>query len=126
MLLTNNLEETEYKPPLTFSESVVMLMEGFLAVTAVLEPHLLFLPAKAPESASVGEPRGAAGGVAAGVAPGDSFPPAGRWGQRLSIQRLLGRQSDSTKNDRDTHRSVRSCGLGMFSLWCSRGVGKAV
>lgn len=30
-----------------FKESVVMLMEGFLAVTAVLEPHLLFLPAPA-------------------------------------------------------------------------------
>ena len=29
---------------LTFRESVVMLMEGFLAVTVVLEPHLLFLP----------------------------------------------------------------------------------
>jgi len=32
---------------LTFKESVVILMEGFLAVTAVLEPHLLFLPALA-------------------------------------------------------------------------------
>lgn len=36
----------------TLSESVVMLMEGFLAVTAVLEPHLLFRPAAAPESCS--------------------------------------------------------------------------
>lgn len=38
---------------LTFNESVVMLMEGFLAVTAVLEPHLLFLPAAAPLVLSV-------------------------------------------------------------------------
>lgn len=38
---------------LTFRESVVMLMEGFLAVTAVLEPHLLFLPAAAPLALSV-------------------------------------------------------------------------
>lgn len=29
-----------------------MLMEGFLAVTAVLEPHLRFRPAAAPESCS--------------------------------------------------------------------------
>lgn len=29
-----------------------MLMDGFLAVTAVLEPHLLFLPGPAPDSAS--------------------------------------------------------------------------
>lgn len=36
----------------TFSESVVMLMEGFLAVTAVLEPHLRLRPAAAPESCS--------------------------------------------------------------------------
>lgn len=34
----------------TLSESVVMLMEGFLVVTAVLEPHLLLRPAAAPES----------------------------------------------------------------------------
>lgn len=34
------------------SESVVMLMEGFLAVTAVLEPHLLLRPAAAPDSCS--------------------------------------------------------------------------
>ncbi len=37
---------------LTFKESVVILMEGFLAVTAVLEPHLLFLPAPALLAAS--------------------------------------------------------------------------
>lgn len=36
----------------TLSESVVMLMEGFLAVTAVLEPHLLLRPAAAPHSCS--------------------------------------------------------------------------
>lgn len=36
----------------TLSESVVMLMEGFLAVTVVLEPHLLLRPAAAPESCS--------------------------------------------------------------------------
>lgn len=35
-----------------FRESVVMLMEGFLAVTAVLEPHRLFLPAAVPVSVS--------------------------------------------------------------------------
>lgn len=29
-----------------------MLMEGFLAVTAVLEPHLLLRPAAAPASCS--------------------------------------------------------------------------
>lgn len=29
-----------------------MLMEGFLAVTVVLEPHLLLRPAAAPESCS--------------------------------------------------------------------------
>lgn len=29
----------------TLSESVVMLMEGFFAETAVLDPHRLFLPA---------------------------------------------------------------------------------
>lgn len=36
----------------TLSESVVILMEGFLAVTVVLEPHLLLRPAAAPESCS--------------------------------------------------------------------------
>lgn len=36
----------------TLSESVVILMEGFLAVTAVLEPHLLLRPAAAPASCS--------------------------------------------------------------------------
>lgn len=35
-----------------FRESVVMLMEGFLAVTAALEPHRLFFPAAPPDSAS--------------------------------------------------------------------------
>lgn len=36
----------------TLSESVVILMEGFLAVTAVLEPHLRLRPAAAPDSCS--------------------------------------------------------------------------
>lgn len=36
----------------TLSESVVMLMEGFLVVTAVLEPHLLLRPAAVPDSCS--------------------------------------------------------------------------
>lgn len=40
----------------TFSESVVMLMDGFLAVTDVLEPHRLFLPAAVPVSASPAPP----------------------------------------------------------------------
>lgn len=39
-----------------FSESVVMLMDGLLAVTAVLEPHLLFLPAAVPVSGSAAPP----------------------------------------------------------------------
>lgn len=43
-----------------FSESVVMLIDGFLAVTAVLEPQRLFLPAgsgspAAPPSAVAGD-----------------------------------------------------------------------
>lgn len=51
----------------TFSESVVMLMDGFLAVTDVLEPHRLFLPAAVPVSASPAPPS---------VAPGDVLLPA--------------------------------------------------
>lgn len=47
----------------TFSESVVMLMDGFLAVTDVLEPHRLFLPAALPVSASPVPPSVVAGGV---------------------------------------------------------------
>lgn len=46
-----------------FSESVVMLMDGFLAVTAVLEPHRLFLPAAVPVSGSPAPPSVAAGDV---------------------------------------------------------------
>lgn len=37
-----------------------MLIDGFLAVTAVLEPHLLFLPAPPPDSASTAAPSGLA------------------------------------------------------------------
>lgn len=47
----------------TFSESVVMLMEGFFAMTDVLEPQRLFLPAALPASASLIPPSGLAGGV---------------------------------------------------------------
>lgn len=36
----------------TLSESVVILIEGFLVVTAVLEPHLLLRPAAPPDSCS--------------------------------------------------------------------------
>lgn len=35
---------------------MVMLMEGFLAVTAVLEPHLLLRPAAVPDSCSPSAP----------------------------------------------------------------------
>lgn len=38
---------------ITFSDSVVMLIDGFLAITAVLEPHRLFLPAGSPCPPSV-------------------------------------------------------------------------
>lgn len=47
----------------TFSESVVILMDGFLAVTAVLEPHRLFLPAAVPVSGSPAPPSVVAGDV---------------------------------------------------------------
>lgn len=47
----------------TLSESVVMLMDGFFAVTDVLEPHRLFLPAALPASGSPAPPSAAAGGV---------------------------------------------------------------
>lgn len=40
-----------------------MLMDGFLAVTDVLEPHRLFLPAALPASASPAPPSVEAGGV---------------------------------------------------------------
>ena len=40
-----------------------MLMDGFLAVTFVLEPHHLFLPAALPVSASLAPPSVVAGGV---------------------------------------------------------------
>lgn len=40
-----------------------MLMEGFLAMTDVLEPQRLFLPAALPASASLIPPSGLAGGV---------------------------------------------------------------
>lgn len=40
-----------------------MLMEGFLAVTAVLEPHRLFLPAAVPVSVSPAPPSVVAGEV---------------------------------------------------------------
>lgn len=36
----------------TLSESVLMLMEGFFTLTAVLEPHLRLRPAAAPQSCS--------------------------------------------------------------------------
>lgn len=45
------------------SESVVMLMDGFFAVTDVLEPHRLFLPAALPGSGSVAPASVVAGGV---------------------------------------------------------------
>lgn len=50
---------------LTFRESVVMLMEGFFAVTAVLEPHLLLRLAAAPDSCSPSVP----------PVPGDNLQP---------------------------------------------------
>lgn len=40
-----------------------MLMDGFFAVTDVLEPHRLFLPAALPVSASPAPPSVVAGGV---------------------------------------------------------------
>lgn len=40
-----------------------MLMEGFFAVTDVLEPHRLFLPAALPGSGSPAPPSAVAGGV---------------------------------------------------------------
>lgn len=40
-----------------------MLMDGFLAVTDVLEPHRLFLPAALPVSASPVPPSVVTGGV---------------------------------------------------------------
>lgn len=40
-----------------------MLMDGFLAVTDVLEPHRLFLPAALPVSASPAPPSVVAVGV---------------------------------------------------------------
>lgn len=46
-----------------FRESVVIVMDGFLAVTAVLEPHRLFLPAAVPASGSPAPPSVAAGDV---------------------------------------------------------------
>lgn len=49
--------------PGTLSESVVMLMDGFFAVTDVLEPHRLFLPAALPASGSLAPPSVVAGGV---------------------------------------------------------------
>lgn len=47
----------------TLSESVVMLMDGFFAVTDVLEPHRLFLPAALPGSGSLAPPSVVPGGV---------------------------------------------------------------
>lgn len=47
----------------TLSESVVMLMEGFFAVTEVLEPQRLFLPAALLASGSPAPPSVVAGGV---------------------------------------------------------------
>lgn len=40
-----------------------MLIDGFLAVTAVLEPHRLFLPAAVPVSGSPAPPSVVAGEV---------------------------------------------------------------
>lgn len=50
-----------------------MLMEGFLAMTAVLEPQRLFLPAALAASASLIPPSAFAGGV---------LLPAGRTANR--------------------------------------------
>lgn len=52
-----------------------MLMEGFLAVTAVLEPHLLLRPAAAPASCS----------PSALPVPGDDLLP-GKVRTKLSLQ----------------------------------------
>lgn len=66
----------------TLSESVVMLMEGFFAVTDVLEPHRLFLPAALPASGSAVPPSPGAGGVLlpAGGNPGREGVKSGRQG----------------------------------------------
>lgn len=45
-----------------------MLIDGFLAVTAVLDPHLLFLPAAVPVSGSAAPP--------SVTVPGDVLLPA--------------------------------------------------
>lgn len=66
-LLAATTSYYSYYPANTLSESVVMLMEGFLAVTAVLEPHLLLRPAMAPESCS----------PSALPVPGDNLLPGG-------------------------------------------------
>lgn len=53
-----------------------MLMDGFLAVTAVLEPHLLFLPAAVPVSASPAPPS---------VVAGEVLLPAGVGGKKIRL-----------------------------------------
>lgn len=65
----------------TFRESVVMLIDGFLAVTAVLDPHRLFLPAAFPGSESPAPPS---------VVAGDALLPAGvkKKRKKLTIKRM--------------------------------------
>lgn len=59
----------------TLSESVVMLIEGFLVVTAVLEPHLLLRPQAAPDSCS----------PSALPVPGDDLLPGRTRGKKVSL-----------------------------------------
>lgn len=63
----------------TFSESVVMLMDGFLAVTDVLEPQRLFFPAAFPGSTSPIPPSVVAGGV---------LLPEGRFKSHFKCQKI--------------------------------------
>ncbi|MEQ2199484.1 hypothetical protein XENOCAPTIV_030355, partial [Xenoophorus captivus] len=80
-------------------ESVVMLIDGFLTVTAVLEPHRLFLPAAPPVSDSPAPPS---------VLAGDALLPAGV-GKTLYHPETLVAHSTGNRNEQTSYCKPTTC-----------------
>lgn len=96
----------------TFRESVVMLIDGFLAVTAVLDPHLLFLAAGPPDSNSRGPPgEGSVGVVPPTLATEGLLAAEGQRWISTDIFQLLTIRTSKPHTARERGQTSRSQGI---------------